>query len=71
MRHGGNPPLPDILDSNIDPSQADGYFGSSHIGGLNACLADGSVRFIRYSISPTTFRDLCIMNDGRVLANDF
>ena len=71
VRHGGNPPLPDILDVNIDPSQADGRFGSSHAGGLNAGLADGSVRFIRYGVSAATFRDLCIMNDGRVLANDY
>ena len=69
VRHGSVPPLPDILDRNIDPSQADGHFGSSHIGGFNACLADGSVRIIRYSISATTFRDLCIRNDGRVLGD--
>jgi hypothetical protein len=34
---------------------------------MTAALADGSVRFIRFSVAPTTFRDLCIRNDGRVV----
>ncbi len=72
VRAGAAPPLPDILDVNIDPNQADSRFGSSHTGGFNACLADGSVRFVRYSIAATTFRNLCIINDGQVIvANDF
>ena len=71
-RRGSNPPQPDITSSSIDPDQADGYFGSSHTGGLNAVLGDGSVRFIKFTIPATTFRDLCIKNDGRVFApNDF
>jgi len=72
VRHGGAPPLPDIRDAAIDPAQADGYFGSSHSTGLNAGLADGSVRFIRYGINAATWRDLNIMNDGNTLnANDY
>ena len=70
VRTGSNPPLPDITDASIDPNQADGRFGSSHTGGLNVCLADGSVRFIRYSIPSTTFRNLCIRNDGAVINLD-
>lgn len=66
VRMGANPPAPDVTDTAIDPGQVDGYFGSSHTGGMNSCLADGSVRFIRFSVPATTFRDLCIRNDGRV-----
>ena len=30
------------------------YFGSAHTGGLNAVFADGSVRFIRFSVDPVS-----------------
>ena len=70
-RRGSNPPLPDITGTAIDPNQADGRFGSSHTGGLNATMGDGSVRFIKFSVPATTWRDLCIKNDGRVFSNDF
>jgi len=69
VRAGASPPAPDITDASIDPGQADSRFGSSHTGGMNACLADGSVRFVRFSITTTAFRDLCIKDDGRVIAS--
>jgi len=55
-----------------DPIGGDGEqrFGSSHPGGFNGLLGDGSVRLIRYSINPTTFLNLGRRNDGQVL-NDF
>jgi prepilin-type N-terminal cleavage/methylation domain-containing protein/prepilin-type processing-associated H-X9-DG protein len=46
-------------------------FGSQHTGGANFCLADGSVRFIRDSLSPTTLLYLGTKAGGEVVAIDF
>ncbi len=59
------PPIPD----SQAPDQGTGTlwiqrFGSSHPGGFNAAIADGSVRSISYSINPETFRRLCVRDDG-------
>jgi prepilin-type processing-associated H-X9-DG protein len=43
---------------------------SRHSGGVNVLLGDGSVRFVRNTISLTTWRTLGTMNGGEVL-NDF
>ncbi|HOM18046.1 MAG TPA: DUF1559 domain-containing protein [Thermoguttaceae bacterium] len=42
-------------------------FGSSHPGGVNVALADGSVRPISFSIDLQTFRWLCVRNDGNAV----
>ena len=39
-------------------------FGSSHPGGFNGGMADGSVRSISFSINAETFRRLCVRDDG-------
>jgi prepilin-type N-terminal cleavage/methylation domain-containing protein/prepilin-type processing-associated H-X9-DG protein len=44
---------------------------SFHNGGVNVGLADGSVRFLRESISPTTFYRLGTLNDGEVIDEDY
>ena len=44
---------------------------SNHTGGVNVCMADGSVRFIPNSVSATTWRALGTINGGEVLANDW
>jgi len=44
---------------------------SQHTGGVNACLGDGSVRFIFNTISQTTWRYLNSRDDGQVLGPDF
>ena len=44
-------------------------FGSSHPGGFNGLLGDGSVRFLRYTIDATTFRNLGDRIDGQVISN--
>ncbi len=44
---------------------------SSHAGTIVACLADGSVRNISGSISPTTFWRACNPNDGNTLNGDW
>lgn len=45
-------------------------FGSQHTGGANFALCDGSVRFVRESISLLNLRRLCVRNDGEVLSLD-
>ncbi len=44
---------------------------SFHNGGVNAALADGSVRFLRESMSATTFYRLGTLDDGEVFSEDF
>jgi prepilin-type N-terminal cleavage/methylation domain-containing protein/prepilin-type processing-associated H-X9-DG protein len=46
-------------------------FGSSHSGGFNAVMGDGSVRFIKYSIDANNWRRLCLIADGEVINSDF
>ncbi len=46
-------------------------YGSGHTGGANFALADGSVRFIRDSISPVTFASLGTKSGGEVVAGDY
>jgi prepilin-type N-terminal cleavage/methylation domain-containing protein/prepilin-type processing-associated H-X9-DG protein len=65
VRLGTNPPAPDILDASLDSNLANHRFGSSHSGGMNSVLVDGSVRFIRFTVSAPTFRWFCIVNDGQ------
>jgi len=43
---------------------------SRHTGGVQACNADGSVRFIRNSITLTTWRQLLAQADGSVIADN-
>ena len=42
------------------------YFGSSHTGGMNAVMGDGSVRFIRFNVDPVAFMRACVIDDGQV-----
>ena len=41
------------------------YFGSSHTGGMNAVLGDGSVRFISFNVNPLSFMRACVIDDGQ------
>jgi prepilin-type N-terminal cleavage/methylation domain-containing protein len=68
VRKTTRPPLPDYF---ADVGDGAGLFGSSHTGGFNACLADGSVRLISYAISPKTFKLLGDVSDGQVLPSDY
>jgi hypothetical protein len=67
-RWGASPPGPDFsLPDSVDPSQA---FGSAHSVGFYCVFADGSVRFIRYSVNPTTWRKACVRDDNQNLNPD-
>lgn len=43
---------------------------SAHPGGVNVLLADGSVKFIKDSVNPVTWRALGTMNGGEVISAD-
>jgi len=45
-----------------------GYvFGSAHIAGIMSVFCDGSVHYVKYSITPANWHNLCSMNDGNVV----
>jgi hypothetical protein len=52
-------------------SQASAYASanSKHTAGVNVCLADGSIRFVNTSVSPTTWLALGTMSAGEVLGD--
>lgn len=63
MRHTNWEPRPDFNH----PSNYDDRFGSSHPGGLNVLLCDGSVQFVQYSIDLDVFKRLGNRQDGKPL----
>ena len=44
---------------------------SRHLGGVNACFADGSVRFIRDSVAITVWELMLSRNDGQIYDYNF
>ncbi|WP_165251451.1 DUF1559 domain-containing protein [Paludisphaera soli] len=65
--------LPQPGDPAADPEKAARYvggFGSRHPGGANFAFGDGSVRFIKDSIQPETFRLLANRADGEMINAD-
>jgi prepilin-type N-terminal cleavage/methylation domain-containing protein len=66
-RYTNQPPLPDY---SAPAGDGNWRFGSSHTGGFCAVYADGSVHFLSYSISPSTFQNLGNEGDGQVLGSD-
>lgn len=49
----------------------DSEFYAFHTGGINVCLADGSVRFIRSSISAATLAALVTRDSGDIVPGDY
>ncbi|MFN0054738.1 MAG: DUF1559 domain-containing protein, partial [Planctomycetales bacterium] len=62
---------PEDVDITIHSMLGDpAGFGSHHVGGFNALMLDGSVRFISTSISPTILQGLYTI-DGNEQIQDF
>ncbi len=61
-------PIPfDAVGGPCDPARASG----PHHGGINVCLADASVKFLRGSMSPATFWQACTPAGGETLGSDW
>jgi prepilin-type N-terminal cleavage/methylation domain-containing protein len=58
--------VPDMFDT-CDPSRGQ----SGHLGGMNVCLGDGSVRFVSSAVSAATWAEACDPRDGAMLGNDW
>ena len=68
VRRGTNPPEPDMHDGTLSGAACHGKFGGSHPGVMSSLLSDGSVRSIRFTISPVVFTNLTVRNDGKVIS---
>jgi prepilin-type processing-associated H-X9-DG protein len=63
-------PINAIFRANLIVPYNDMPFGSMHPGGMNACLGDGSVRFIRETLSMTIYRSLASRKGGESVTID-
>ncbi len=61
-------PLPDQQIGSL--STNDTRFGSSHVGGFNVALCDGSVRHLSYSVDQLTIHRFGFRNDGELASLD-
>jgi prepilin-type processing-associated H-X9-DG protein len=69
------PTDPRFCTQNLDANPTSGgqwqvAARSQHTGGVNACMADGSVRFIRSSISQQQWSAMCTARNGEVVNID-
>lgn len=64
-RIGSDQPAPDYSAPGWTPPTH--VFGSAHVSGFYTVFCDGSVRFIRYSVSATTWTRACVRNDNQAL----
>lgn len=61
-------PLPDQRIGSL--SNNDVRFGSSHVGGFNIALCDGSVRHVSYSVAQLVIHRFGYRNDGELASLD-
>ena len=61
--HGGL--YPDNAEPVAPPTTWPIAFGSSHTGGANFVLCDGSVHFVPFSVDPVVFMYACMINDNQ------
>lgn len=66
LRYSTNEARPDYNANDGGATDGD-RFGSSHTGGMNIALCDGSVRFMSYSIGLDMFKRLGNKQDGLVV----
>lgn len=64
IRYSNRTPRPDTR-TEVDGNQR---FGSTHVSGLHAMFADGSVHFISYNIDGGLFNNLGQRNDGNTVS---
>src|SRR5262249_5952083 len=57
-------------ENNGGPTYASLSASSYHPGGVNALMGDGSVKFMKDSISPATWRALGTIGQGEVISAD-
>ena len=62
-------PLPDQRIGSL--SNNDVRFGSSHVGGFNVALGDGSVRLLNYDVDQLTIHRLGYRNDGELVSGEW
>jgi type II secretory pathway pseudopilin PulG len=63
-------PINGMQTANLIAPYNDLPFGSMHTGGMMACFGDGSVKFLKQSMSMNTYRALGSRNGGEVLGDD-
>jgi prepilin-type processing-associated H-X9-DG protein len=65
-------PAADYSNADYPPTdlQPTYQFGSAHPGAAQFAFADGSVRPVRYSVSLSTFQNICDVKDGNVVSLD-
>jgi prepilin-type N-terminal cleavage/methylation domain-containing protein/prepilin-type processing-associated H-X9-DG protein len=66
LRCGETLPDSDVNAVPYPPAYWSTKFGSSHPGGFNMVMGDGSVRFIAYPSDATLWKNFCVVNDGTV-----
>jgi prepilin-type processing-associated H-X9-DG protein len=62
---------PESVDASGNPVTIwNQSFGSSHTGGMNVVMCDGSVRTVRYGISASVWSAACSRNGGEAVNLD-
>jgi prepilin-type N-terminal cleavage/methylation domain-containing protein/prepilin-type processing-associated H-X9-DG protein len=63
-------PINTLPQKGITDGVTNGAFGSRHSGGANFLFADGSVKFLKNSISLSVYQALSTINYGEVVSSD-